>query len=127
MPKKNTVRFTPVQVEAIRSGMNPGLTMVVGPPGTGKCHVLLEAGSKGNGNGWFNCCRNDVLHVRADILVINQSIVTCDFYRPVSSLFVPVRVWVLRTGWHVPPPKNYDERDGGGVLRVSPPPTRVQN
>ena len=35
VPKKNKVRFTPVQVEAIRSGMNPGLTMVVGPPGTG--------------------------------------------------------------------------------------------
>ncbi|CAN0416885.1 unnamed protein product, partial [Discosporangium mesarthrocarpum] len=35
IPKRNTVRFTPVQVEAIRSGMNPGLTMVVGPPGTG--------------------------------------------------------------------------------------------
>lgn len=36
VPKKNKVRFTPVQVEAIRSGMNPGLTMVVGPPGTGE-------------------------------------------------------------------------------------------
>lgn len=36
MPKKNKVRFTTVQMEAIRSGMNPGLTMVVGPPGTGE-------------------------------------------------------------------------------------------
>ena len=35
-PPQNKVPFTPVQVEAIRSGMNPGLTMVVGPPGTGK-------------------------------------------------------------------------------------------
>lgn len=32
-PKKNTVRFTPTQTEAIRSGMQPGLTLVVGPPG----------------------------------------------------------------------------------------------
>ena len=31
----NPVRFTPPQVEAIRSGLSPGLTMVVGPPGTG--------------------------------------------------------------------------------------------
>ena len=31
----NPVRFTPVQVEAIRSGLSPGLTIVVGPPGTG--------------------------------------------------------------------------------------------
>ena len=35
-PNVNTVRFTPVQVDAIRAGLNPGLTMVVGPPGTGK-------------------------------------------------------------------------------------------
>ena len=32
-PKKNAVPFTPTQVEAIRAGINPGLTMVVGPPG----------------------------------------------------------------------------------------------
>lgn len=31
----NPVRFTPLQVEAIHSGLSPGLTMVVGPPGTG--------------------------------------------------------------------------------------------
>lgn len=33
---QNTVRFTPVQVQAIASGLQPGLTMVVGPPGTGE-------------------------------------------------------------------------------------------
>lgn len=27
-PKRNTIRFTPTQVEAIKSGMQPGLTMV---------------------------------------------------------------------------------------------------
>ncbi|CAN0367517.1 unnamed protein product, partial [Hapterophycus canaliculatus] len=42
VPKKNKVRFTPVQMEAIRSGMNPGLTMVVGPPGTGKTDVAVQ-------------------------------------------------------------------------------------
>lgn len=31
----NPVRFTPPQVEAIRSGLSPGLSLVVGPPGTG--------------------------------------------------------------------------------------------
>jgi intron-binding protein aquarius len=36
----NPVRFTPVQVEAIRSGLSPGLTMVVGPPGTGMYSLL---------------------------------------------------------------------------------------
>merc|ERR1711871_249846 len=36
------VRFTSSQVEAIRSGMNEGLTMVVGPPGTGKTDVAVQ-------------------------------------------------------------------------------------
>merc|ERR1719376_1416942 len=42
IPKTNSVRFTPTQVEAIRSGTNPGLTMVVGPPGTGKTDVAVQ-------------------------------------------------------------------------------------
>lgn len=38
----NTIKFTPTQVEAIRSGCNPGLTMIVGPPGTGKTDVAVQ-------------------------------------------------------------------------------------
>ena len=38
----NPVRFTPVQVKAIRSGLNPGLTLIVGPPGTGKTDVAVQ-------------------------------------------------------------------------------------
>ncbi|XP_021693013.1 intron-binding protein aquarius [Aedes aegypti] len=41
-PKKNTIRFTPTQVEAIKAGMQPGLTLVVGPPGTGKTDVAVQ-------------------------------------------------------------------------------------
>lgn len=41
-PKKNAVPFTATQVEAIRAGMQPGLTMVVGPPGTGKTDVAVQ-------------------------------------------------------------------------------------
>ena len=41
-PKKNSVPFTPTQVEAIRAGISPGLTMVVGPPGTGKTDVAVQ-------------------------------------------------------------------------------------
>ncbi len=40
--RRNTVRFTPVQVEAIKSGLNPGLTMIVGPPGTGKTDTAVQ-------------------------------------------------------------------------------------
>ena len=41
-PKKNSIKFTATQVEAIRAGMQPGLTMVVGPPGTGKTDVAVQ-------------------------------------------------------------------------------------
>lgn len=68
-PRKNTIQFTPaqviflnivilsaiavtnfsfvvcnffIQVEAIKAGMQPGLTMVVGPPGTGKTDVAVQ-------------------------------------------------------------------------------------
>lgn len=41
-PNHNTVRFTPVQVDAILSGVQPGLTMVVGPPGTGKTDTAVQ-------------------------------------------------------------------------------------
>ncbi|KAH8821620.1 DEAD helicases superfamily protein-like protein [Xylogone sp. PMI_703] len=41
-PKLNTVRFTPAQVNAIISGTQPGLTVIVGPPGTGKTDVATQ-------------------------------------------------------------------------------------
>lgn len=41
-PKVNQVRFTPAQVEAIMSGTQPGLTVIVGPPGTGKTDVATQ-------------------------------------------------------------------------------------
>ena len=41
-PKLNQVRFTPAQVEAIRSGTQPGLSLIVGPPGTGKTDVAVQ-------------------------------------------------------------------------------------
>lgn len=40
--RRNQIRFTPTQVEAIKAGMQPGLTMVVGPPGTGKTDVAVQ-------------------------------------------------------------------------------------
>ncbi|KAL2271914.1 hypothetical protein VTJ83DRAFT_1285 [Remersonia thermophila] len=41
-PKLNKVRFTPMQIEAIVSGTQPGLTIIVGPPGTGKTDVATQ-------------------------------------------------------------------------------------
>ncbi|CAI5484003.1 unnamed protein product [Closterium sp. Yama58-4] len=40
--RKNHVRFTPTQVDAIISGVQPGLTMIVGPPGTGKTDTAVQ-------------------------------------------------------------------------------------
>ncbi|KAM0274435.1 hypothetical protein ACHAQH_007843 [Verticillium albo-atrum] len=41
-PKLNSIRFTSAQVEAITSGSQPGLTVIVGPPGTGKTDVASQ-------------------------------------------------------------------------------------
>lgn len=41
-PRTNSIRFTPAQVEAIVSGTQPGLSVVVGPPGTGKTDVATQ-------------------------------------------------------------------------------------
>lgn len=51
-PPQNRVRFTPVQTQAIMSGVQPGLTMVVGPPGAwvggwGGCVAAEGASSAG--------------------------------------------------------------------------------
>ncbi|KAJ2884439.1 hypothetical protein IWW38_005427, partial [Coemansia aciculifera] len=40
--RENTVKFTPAQVAAIRAAASPGLTLVVGPPGTGKTDVAVQ-------------------------------------------------------------------------------------
>ncbi|KAI9010257.1 intron-binding protein aquarius-like protein [Hyaloraphidium curvatum] len=42
VPRRNAVRFTPAQARAIHSGSSPGLTLVVGPPGTGKTDVAVQ-------------------------------------------------------------------------------------
>ncbi|EAA61660.1 hypothetical protein AN7014.2 [Aspergillus nidulans FGSC A4] len=41
-PRLNAVRFTPAQIQAIASGTQPGLTVIVGPPGTGKTDVATQ-------------------------------------------------------------------------------------
>ena len=41
-PPLNSVRFTAVQSAAILSGVQPGLTVIVGPPGTGKTDTAVQ-------------------------------------------------------------------------------------
>ena len=40
--KQNTIEFTPIQIEAIKSGLHYGLSLIVGPPGTGKTDVAVQ-------------------------------------------------------------------------------------
>ncbi|PVU96973.1 hypothetical protein BB559_002194 [Furculomyces boomerangus] len=42
IPQKNRIRFTKAQVKAIMSASQPGLTVIVGPPGTGKTDVAVQ-------------------------------------------------------------------------------------
>jgi intron-binding protein aquarius len=42
VPAKNAIRFTPAQIDAIHSGINPGLTLIVGPPGSGKTDTAVQ-------------------------------------------------------------------------------------
>ena len=42
IPRSNRIRFTPTQIKAIVSGTQPGLTVIVGPPGTGKTDVATQ-------------------------------------------------------------------------------------
>ena len=67
-PKKNAVRFTPTQIEAIRAGMQPGLTMVVGPPGTGKTDVAVQVIS----NIYHNFPEQRTLIVTHSNMALNQ-------------------------------------------------------
>ncbi|KAJ3194415.1 hypothetical protein HK101_002735 [Irineochytrium annulatum] len=66
--KKNTIRFTPSQVKAIRSGVSPGLTLVVGPPGTGKTDVAVQIIS----NLYHNFPEQNILLVTHSNQALNQ-------------------------------------------------------
>ncbi|KAK9451872.1 uncharacterized protein V1518DRAFT_389862 [Limtongia smithiae] len=53
--KRNLIPYTPAQVQAIYSGTNPGLTVIAGPPGTGKTDVTAQIVSNLYHNGRENC------------------------------------------------------------------------
>mmetsp|Transcript_116029 Transcript_116029/g.248051 ORF Transcript_116029/g.248051 Transcript_116029/m.248051 type:complete len:1554 (+) Transcript_116029:41-4702(+) len=86
-PRENKIRFTPVQVEAIRSGVNPGLTMVVGPPGTGKTDTAVQV-------------VNLLFHNFPDqkiILVAHSNQALNDLFEKIVALDIPER-YLLRLG-----------------------------
>lgn len=86
-PRLNTVRFTPVQLEAIRSGVNHGLTMVVGPPGTGKTDTAVQM-------------INLIYHNFPDqkmLLVAHSNQALNDLFEKIIALDIPER-YLLRMG-----------------------------
>eukprot|EP01127_Copromyxa_protea_P005293 TRINITY_DN15242_c0_g1_i1.p1 TRINITY_DN15242_c0_g1~~TRINITY_DN15242_c0_g1_i1.p1 ORF type:complete len:1415 (-),score=323.12 TRINITY_DN15242_c0_g1_i1:37-3777(-) len=68
IPKTNSVPFTPVQIDCIKTAMNEGLSLVVGPPGTGKTDVAVQIVS----NWYHNFPNQHTLIVTHSNQALNQ-------------------------------------------------------
>nr|POF00453.1 intron-binding protein aquarius [Quercus suber] len=86
-PKQNSVRFTPTQIGAIISGIQPGLTMVVGPPGTGKTDTAVQILNV----LYHNCPSQRTLIITHS----NQALI--DLFEKIMQRDVPAR-YLLRLG-----------------------------
>ena len=86
-PNLNRVRFTPVQVEAIRNGVQPGLTMVVGPPGTGKTDTATQI---------LHCLYHNEPGQRT-LLITHSNAALNDLFQKLMERDVPAR-YLLRLG-----------------------------
>ncbi|KAK9820367.1 hypothetical protein WJX72_009525 [[Myrmecia] bisecta] len=86
-PPENPVRFTPVQVEAIKSGVQPGLTMVVGPPGTGKTDTAVQIM-----NVLYHNCPG-----QRTLLITHSNQALNDLFEKIMQRDVPAR-YLLRLG-----------------------------
>ena len=86
-PRLNHVRFTPTQVAAVRSGVQPGLTMVVGPPGTGKTDVATQI---------MHCLYHNEPGQRT-LLITHSNAALNDLFQKLMERDVPAR-YLLRLG-----------------------------
>ncbi|XP_040992399.1 RNA helicase aquarius [Juglans microcarpa x Juglans regia] len=86
-PKQNSVRFTPTQIGAIISGIQPGLTMVVGPPGTGKTDTAVQVLNV----LYHNCPSQRTLIITHSNQALN------DLFEKIMQRDVPAR-YLLRLG-----------------------------
>ncbi|KAI3949343.1 hypothetical protein MKW98_023280 [Papaver atlanticum] len=86
-PRKNSVKFTPTQVGAIISGIQPGLTMVVGPPGTGKTDTAVQIL-----NVLYHNCPS-----QRTLIIIHSNQALNDLFEKIMQRDVPAR-YLLRLG-----------------------------
>ena len=86
-PVLNAVRFTPTQVSAIASGVQPGLTMVVGPPGTGKTDTATQI---------MHCLYHNEPGQRT-LLITHSNAALNDLFQKLMQRDVPAR-YLLRLG-----------------------------
>ena len=86
-PQLNRIRFTPVQVEAVLSGVQPGLTMIVGPPGTGKTDTAVQILH----TLYHNCPGQRTLVITHSNAALN------DLFQKIMGRDVPAR-YMLRLG-----------------------------
>lgn len=86
-PKRNSVRFTSTQVGAIISGVQPGLSMVVGPPGTGKTDTAVQVLNV----LYHNCPSQRTLIITHSNQALN------DLFEKIMQRDVPAR-YLLRLG-----------------------------
>lgn len=66
--KSNSIRFTKTQIESIQNSMNKGLSLIVGPPGTGKTDVAVQIIS----NWYHNFPNERILLVTHSNNALNQ-------------------------------------------------------
>lgn len=87
VPPQNQIRFTPVQVQAVLSGVQPGLTMIVGPPGTGKTDTAVQILH----TLYHNCPTQRTLVITHSNAALN------DLFQKLAGRDVPAR-YMLRLG-----------------------------
>ena len=134
-PRENSIRFTPVQVEAIRSGVNPGLTMVVGPPGTGKTDTAVQAWHRATGSQQAcsveTWCTGQVVNLlfhnfpdQKIVLVAHSNQALNDLFEKIVALDIPER-YLLRLGRGIEAPSlpfsfRYGHAEAAVVRSLSP-------
>merc|ERR1719224_161053 len=83
----NKIRFTETQIRAIRSATNVGLTMIVGPPGTGKTDTAVQA---------CNLLYHNFPEEKM-VLVAHSNQALNDLFEKIVALDIPER-YLLRLG-----------------------------